>query len=209
MSKWFVRYETASGRVRDSAIYSDASAAALAAGLDSSQTAIISDPPSSAPDPSEIWVVDGAVVSIDQADQAVVEAALLPGKISEAERFIDTQHEGLLASVASRFAVKISLYNRKEAEAKSFLAYEPAAPEYGQWPWLAAEVGATVEETGDPAVDLAAAAKLIVRKAGAWTETAVRAERVRLAAKAAVRAATTRAEVQAVLDNLTWPDLGV
>ena len=71
---------------------------------------------------------------------------------------------------------------------------------------MAAEVGAGVPDSGDPVVDLAAAARLIVHKADAWAEAAVRAERVRLMAKAAVRAATTRAEVQAVLDNLTWPD---
>ena len=203
---WIIRYNTTTGQVLESSSLDGALTDAQLTGGDPDQAVLRPDPPMSPVPHDRLWVVDGSVVPIEEVDSAVLDGVFLASDQAAAINTIDAQHEALLAELVGRSSIKSSLYDRKAAEARDFLANRPTSPVATDWPWLAAEIGASIPNSGDPRVDLAAAAASIAGRAVAWEATAVELENTRLAAKAAVRAATTRADVAAVLDDLTWPD---
>lgn len=198
-----ILYDSSTGALVHTALGPQVNPLALASGADAYID--VTDLPDGIAEAGRYKVVNGGLV--DQSEDVDYEAAQLAQAITSAEDEVDARHEVLVGAVASRRPTVLTVYPFKESQARVYLADPPTSPVAADWPWLAAEVGASVPDSGDPAVDLAAAAKLIVQKANAWAAAVARAERVRLAAKAAVRAAMTRAEVQAVLDDLTWPDL--
>ncbi len=85
------------------------------------------------------------------------------------------------------------IYLAKEAEARAWLA-DPA-PDMADYPMLSAEIGLT-------APDAQALAQIWLNMATLWRQAAATLEARRLTLSAAIDAATTVAEVEAVVDQL-------
>lgn len=85
------------------------------------------------------------------------------------------------------------IYLAKEAEARAWLA-DPA-PDMAEYPMLSAEIGIT-------APDAQALAQIWLNMATLWRSAAATLEARRLTLTAAIDAATTVAEVEAVVDQL-------
>lgn len=85
------------------------------------------------------------------------------------------------------------IYLAKEAEARAWLA-DPA-PDMAEYPMLSAEIGLT-------APDARALAQIWLNMATLWRSAAATLEARRLTLNAAIDAATTVAEVEAVVDQL-------
>jgi len=95
----------------------------------------------------------------------------------------------------------IFVYQEKRVEAEAALAAlsapggQPIDP--AQFPLLAAEIGIT-------AVDLQSVAQAVMSTALAWTQVAAAIEGTRLKAKRDIGEANSTAEINAILDGLTW-----
>lgn len=85
------------------------------------------------------------------------------------------------------------IYQAKQAEAQAWIAAE--APDLADYPLLSAEIGITAPEADQ-------LAQLWLNMAALWLQVAGQLEAQRLTLTAAVAAATTVAEVEAVLDGL-------
>lgn len=90
------------------------------------------------------------------------------------------------------------VYQAKYEEALRFQGSAPVTPKNDDWPFLAAELGFA-------GWDLSSAAAAIVAARRNWTAAAVHIEGVRRRAKKAIAQATTVAELEALLETLTWP----
>lgn len=80
------------------------------------------------------------------------------------------------------------LYQAKEAEARAYLAHDPAPPDLSDYPLLAAEVGITAET----AIDLA---NLWLAMAAQWRAVAAQLETLRLGTIKTIGDATTLAAI--------------
>ncbi|MBL4838483.1 MAG: hypothetical protein JKY34_12985 [Kordiimonadaceae bacterium] len=101
------------------------------------------------------------------------------------------------SEVASQGYGQEMTYLAKEVEARACIA--DAAPVAATYPMMAAEVGIT-------GTDLAAVATEVVARADAWKALAGSIERVRLAGKQSIDAATTEAEIDTILTDTSWPN---
>lgn len=98
-------------------------------------------------------------------------------------------------------AGQAAAYLLKKEEANAFLALSPqdqAAAQPQDWPMLASEIGITSET-------LLGVAQVVRGMYQLWVGVASAIENTRLGAKAAVTAATSVAQIDAVVAGLTWP----
>ena len=197
MATWIITHE-ASGRVRFSGSMADDTTDAQVTNGDPGLTVIRGEVPRPLPRFDEVWVESGEVVPIDQADPATVEAALTPEAITAAVARVNAEAANILGAVASPHAPQVAIYESKEQEAKAYQA--DADPDPADYPLL--ELGRTVEGR-----TLAEEAAAVLVEAGLWKQAGAAVDAIRRAANKAIGQATTRAEVQAVLDGLAWPDL--
>lgn len=115
---------------------------------------------------------------------------------AQAEAFIDSQADALLAPYMTLTPGRAMTYLAKEAQATAFLAAEN--PDPAAYPLIAGEVGITADTPK-------AVAETILAMSRAWHAMGAAIESVRLTAKKKTREATTAGEVQAVLDAIAWP----
>lgn len=200
----FIIYDIATGRVRGTGQYSDSTTDAQVTNGDSGLAVLRGEVTHPLPRFDEIWVESGEVVPIDQADPATVEAALTPEAITAAVARVNGEAAGILGSVASPHAPQVAIYEAKQAEAIACQAVIDAGgtPDGADYPLL--EAGKSVDGR-----TLAEEAAAVLGEAAQWKQAGAAVDAVRRAANKAIGQATTRAEVQAVLDALTWPDLGL
>jgi hypothetical protein len=123
--------------------------------------------------------VSAALTTIDAGAEAARQAFLTAG-------------EGQLWTYQTKAA---------EAEAVLVLAAQGGPPEEGAYPYLSAEVGVTAPTLVDVAEVVSAAART-------WHAAAATIEATRMAAKGAVRAATSAEGIPAILATLSWPAPG-
>jgi hypothetical protein len=108
---------------------------------------------------------------------------------------VDAQAEQQRQRYLTPGAGQALVYERKRAEAERMAT--DADPQPAAYPLLAAEVGIT-------APTLAEVGAVVRGLADQWTAAAAAIEAARLAAKAAIAAATTPPEVRAAAD-VSWP----
>lgn len=133
------------------------------------------------------------------ADSATLDAVFLATDRVTAVNRVNARAAAILGAVASPHAPQVAIYEAKEAEATAYQA--DASPDPADYPLL--EMGRAVE--GRTMAEEAAA---VLAEAAQWKAAGAAVDAIRRAANKAIGQATTRAEVQAVLDGLTWPDLG-
>jgi hypothetical protein len=139
--------------------------------------------------------------------QIVVRGAgeALEGARAAAILRVDQEAERRRGLVLTPGAGQSMAYAEKEKEAQA-LDLDPS-PDPADYPFLSAEVGISLYPgTGQPAADIQEVALIVLAMAAAWRPFGAAIESVRLGAKAAIAAATDEAQVQAVLDGLSWPD---
>lgn len=112
---------------------------------------------------------------------------------------IDAEAEARRQLVLTPGAGQMAAYQRKEAQARAYLA-DPV-PEPADYSALVAEVGIT-------AATLSGVAGLVVAKADAWRTYGDAVEAARLSAKKAVAGAADAAVVAVVVAGVTWPEAG-
>lgn len=88
-----------------------------------------------------------------------------------------------------------AIYSAKEAEARAYLALDPAPLDLTAFPFLAGEVGLT-------APDAAALAALWLAMSDRWRSVGSELEQLRLGVSASVEAAESVVEVSAILAEL-------
>jgi hypothetical protein len=116
--------------------------------------------------------------------QGEINAAVAPAVVAECHAAIDEIADRVYTTSASRSA----RYQRKEAEARAFLA--AAAPVAGDYPMLSAEAAAR-------GLTLAALAASVVAAADAYTALAAGVEAARAGARLAIEGAATIEEMHA------------
>ncbi len=128
-------------------------------------------------------------------------AAQLAAVKREAKAYIDAQAEEVRLRVVTPGAVQQIVYTQKAAEARDVLTNHTPQnpPPQGKYPMLEAEIGIT-------GADIFEVATVVKGMADAWTYLAAQVEQARLAAKAAVDAATTPAQARAQT-TVTWPTI--
>ena len=118
---------------------------------------------------------------------------------AEAEAVIDAQADAQLSPFISLTPGRAMTYQAKQAQAEAFLA--ATEPDPADYPLIAGEVGITADTPR-------AVAETILAMSRSWHAMGAAIEAVRLAAKKQAREALTPEAVQAVLDGITWPELG-
>lgn len=120
---------------------------------------------------------------------------------------IDTTAELRRQLVITPGAGQALVYERKRAQAEHCLenCSDETPPPAGRYRLLQADVGITVEDSGDIGADVLTIARAVQALAVAWEDYAAAIEVARLGAKRAVDAATTAAAVDAVLAGIVWP----
>lgn len=117
---------------------------------------------------------------------------------------IDAQAEALRLTVLTPGAGQMAAYQRKESQAREFLtATAPTPPEAlaafeRTYSAIYGEVGITADTPEE-------VARVVVKNADAWYAFGDAIERVRLAAKNAINAASDTAEATTARDNAAWP----
>ncbi|QLA21266.1 hypothetical protein [Desulfolutivibrio sulfoxidireducens] len=112
---------------------------------------------------------------------------------------IDAEAEARRQLVLTPGAGQMAAYQRKEAQARAYVA-DPV-PEPADYPALVAEVGAT-------ASTLSTVAQAVVARADIWHAYGDAIEAARLGAKKAVAGAADVAAVVAAADGVVWPEAG-
>jgi len=138
---------------------------------------------------------------IDEPAQAVDLTALQ----AAASVRIDAQAESLCNQVVTPGSAQMARYQRKEAQARGYLEAAAAGLLSTDADAVAAAYPAVIGEVGITADTAKGVAEAIVARANAWWEYGDAVERVRLAAKRAVEAATDPAGVQAAVAAVVWP----
>ncbi len=153
----------------------------------------------SSENPSITWIPESAVIPLVELMPLVEAYAATQQRIS-AKRRIDTQAETLRSSLLTSGDGQMLVYIQKEAEARSALA----AIESGQsieavsYPLLAAEIGITAD-------DIVGVAAIVVARADAIRVLLAQIESTRLAAKAALNAAT--GDMDSIVSAIEWPEI--
>lgn len=120
----------------------------------------------------------------------------IPAMIAAAKAKVDSAAEAKRQMVLDAPVGMQAAYQKKEAEAREYLAV--AAPIEAQYPYLLAEVGVT-------APTMRELAELIVAKATAWWAYGSSIETARLTAKKNLSSATTTGEIEAIMAAIAWP----
>ncbi|MBL4839128.1 MAG: hypothetical protein JKY34_16305 [Kordiimonadaceae bacterium] len=94
-------------------------------------------------------------------------------------------------------------YVVKTMEAESCLA--DIAPDRPTYPMMASEIGITAPDTGDDVTDLHAVATVVKTMNLQWRAMGGAIDAVRLATKAAIDAAATVDDIQAITASISWP----
>jgi hypothetical protein len=128
-------------------------------------------------------VIDGMLVSHDLGPAK--EAAILT-----VNRAAGAARLALMTDIPGQTAI----YAAKEAEARAWLAAQPNS--LADYPFLAAEVGITAQTPQQ-------LAQLWLNLAGLFRQAGAQSEQARLAAIAAITAATSREEIAGVLATIT------
>lgn len=152
----------------------------------------------------ELVVAGADQAAVDAAMVAYDPAAVLAEAIAAAIDQVNAEAAGILGAVASPYGPQVAIYTAKEAEAIACQAVIDAGgtPVGADYPLL--EAGRGVESR-----TLAEEAAAVLTEAAQWKAAGAAVDATRRAANKAITAATDRAEVQSILDGLTWPDLGL
>lgn len=110
---------------------------------------------------------------------------------------VDTEAERQRSALLTPGEGQAMAYWAKQAEAARFLALDAPPHDLSGFPFIQAEIGVT-------AGDATTVAQLWLSMAAEWAEAAARIEQVRLAAKTAISAATTPANIEAA-SSPKWP----
>lgn len=131
------------------------------------------------PDLTGVKVTDGLAVRVD-----------VSGKIQTAISAVNDAVGNIRASIVTAIPAQDMVYLKKEAEARAFIA-DPA-PDLGQYPFVAAEMGIT-------APDALSVAQVYVNLAFILEQQAAQLEQLRLGFIAMLEAATTDVEIDGIL----------
>jgi|GEM_PF-3008569 len=170
------------------------------------QAAAVAEAAGADPHDSVSCIYSGGRLFVRDVDQTALGAALsgydpLPAARAGALAEIDRQAETLLSDYVTDMLGIDSIYRAKAEESKAHQAAVAAGqePDPADYPWLAKEAEACGRT-------LARQAEIVATAAALWASKGPEIEAIRQAAKQAVTAAATTAEVQAVQDGLTWPE---
>ena len=134
---------------------------------------------------------DGTPVTIGQAWDIDLDAAK-----ASACAAIDVTAESLRQTVLTPGAGQMAAYQAKEAQATALL--QDPMPTEAEYPDIFNEIGVTADSAAEVAAAVLAAAEK-------WRDYGRRIERIRLAAKRDVQAATDAAGIVAARDGVAWP----
>ena len=157
---------------------------------------IVGEVKGSLPVPEDMDVQPGWTYESGKVAPPVVEIDPQALKRDTLER-IDAMAERARLAFVTPGSGQAMVYVEKLSEARRYVSDEkPAADDY---PLLQAES----DVSGTPLADIA---RTIIEKQARWIRGAARIERVRLKAKADVKATRTAAKFGAILEALTWPN---
>lgn len=147
------------------------------------------------------WPVDSAGQQTEPALDEVlrpygIQISLLAMKMQAVSR-INEAAEQCRGKYITPGDGQMMTYLEKISQARACLLGQP--PQEADYPMLAAEIGIT-------APTLTGVAEIVVAAYNQWLVIGSAIEATRRAANVAVEAATTRADVQAALDGLVWPE---
>jgi hypothetical protein len=133
---------------------------------------------------SDWRVVDGALVRVSHA-------ALIRDKVAEANRLIGDTRLQFITEIPGQQMV----YSAKEAEARDYLAQPTEPDSLVDYPFIAAECVAT-------GLDAYFVAQIFINLAAQWRYIGARLEGLRIASCDALKAATSPAEITAIMTDL-------
>lgn len=127
-------------------------------------------------------------IARSQPSKAAELAEMKVRSIEEVNRGIETIRKRFITPIVGQELI----YQEKEAEAKRYLAADPEPVDLTEFPFIAAEIGATAPTAGE-------VAQLYLNLGAQWRVIGAQLEQVRLGTIAQIEQATTPGSVTAIL----------
>ena len=145
----------------------------------------------------ENWIeIDPQAITGPLASYRVEAGQLVEGDLRPQREDAVARVNAAAAQVRARYVTEIPgqemIYLEKEAEARRYLAADPAPSDLQTFPFLAAETGVT-------AANAAEVAQTYLDRAAQYRQAGAALEAIRMQAITGIRAAATRAEIHAAV----------